>query len=187
MLVSRIVKHFERLRNDIPERASKSARSHDTSAFERCNGRRASDSKGDAINDARDVTPRLLNSGYFAILLDRRLDFGDRALDLVVGQVALDPARSVSVSVLSSCGLELPELDRVGRRRRLVGERLGSPAHDDRPTGCRPRAPPRSSASRMICGAVVRIGVDVSIVDISPIGYTLHSPSVHRIEDVAVR
>ena len=71
-------------------------------------------------------------SPLLAIFLNRRLDLRDRVLDLVVGEVALDARPIVQRERAFELRLELAGLERVGRRRRLVGERLGSPADDDR-------------------------------------------------------
>ena len=53
-----------------------------------------------------------------------------------------------------------------GPQRTMIADRLS------------PSGPPRFSPSRIICGAVVRIGVDVSHVATSRWSNTLHRPSV---------
>ena len=72
----------------------------------------------------REFTGRAL----LPILLDRRLDLGDRALDLVVGQIALDAGAIGQRQRTFELRFELAELERIGRRRRLIGERFGTAA-----------------------------------------------------------
>src|SRR5881392_1608529 len=66
------------------------------------------------------------------VALNRRLDFGNRTLDLVVGQVTLRALAVGERKRTIDLGLEFAQPKSLGnRRRRLVGQRLGSPAHDD--------------------------------------------------------
>ena len=53
-----------------------------------------------------------------SVFLDRRLNLGDRALDFVVGQIALRARAIGQRDGVLDLRLELPELEIIGRRRR---------------------------------------------------------------------
>src|SRR5208283_5886782 len=67
-----------------------------------------------------------------AVAFDRRLDLRDRALDLVVSQIALRTLAVGQGERAIDLGLKLAQAQGLGnRRRRLVHDRLRAPADDD--------------------------------------------------------